>query len=132
MIPFLMIQTSTYIHPYVHMYVHRKRSGRKHAYYYQCLPLEGGGRTDERKALTLYFLLFGFFQGAVHPFCTIFVILILVKINKRKWEPKVRHSFLVGGGELWYSTSLCNKRTLKTETDVPHSSVEKEAKIELL
>lgn len=41
-------------------------------------------RADERGASTLYFLLFRFFQGSVHPFCAIFIILKPVKINKKK------------------------------------------------
>lgn len=41
-----------------------------------------------------------FFQGAAHPFYIIFVTFKPVKINKRKYKAKLKHSFLVEGGEL--------------------------------
>lgn len=62
----------------------RKRSGTMLTSYYQWLPTGNRNWADDRGAFTLYFLLFAFFPAAVHPFCTIFVILKTVKINKRK------------------------------------------------
>lgn len=81
MIPFLMIECS-----YMHIYVWALGRGLERCSraiisgYPQGI---GIGQTTEGLSLCTSYCLH-FFPAAVHPFCTIFVILKTVKINKRK------------------------------------------------